>query len=135
MMGGQDIAQQRGENALKPRNTFLLLVLNNSVTLVMSHKFLQAQTSQKGTKMPSSKEQHVCVCVCGFVCVCAKSLQSCLSLCDPMNCSVPGSSVHGVHQARILHWVAIPSSRGSSQPTVPTCIPYISCIGMWVLYH
>ena len=41
---------------------------------------------------------------------------SCLTLCDPMNCSLPGSSVHGVLQARILEWVAIPFSRASSKP-------------------
>ena len=43
-----------------------------------------------------------------------KSLQSCLTLCDPMDCSSPGSSVHGILQTRILEWVPIPSSRGSS---------------------
>ena len=42
--------------------------------------------------------------------------QSCLSLCDPTDCSPPGSSVHGILQARILEWVAMPSSRGSSPP-------------------
>ena len=42
--------------------------------------------------------------------------QSCLTLCDPMACSLPGPSVHGILQARILEWVAMPSSRGSSQP-------------------
>ena len=40
----------------------------------------------------------------------------CLTLCDPMDCILPGSSVHGIPQARILEWVAIPFSRGSSQP-------------------
>ena len=40
-----------------------------------------------------------------------KSLQSCLTLCDPTNCSLPGSFVHGILQARILGWVAVPSSR------------------------
>ena len=49
-----------------------------------------------------------------FMCVCAQSLQSCLTLCDPMDCSPPGSSVDGILQARILEWVAMPSSRGSS---------------------
>ena len=39
--------------------------------------------------------------------------QFCLTLCDPMDCSLPGSSVHGILQARILEWVAISSSRGS----------------------
>ena len=42
--------------------------------------------------------------------------QSCLTLCDAMDCRSPGSSVHGILQARILEWVAIPFSRGSSQP-------------------
>ena len=45
--------------------------------------------------------------------VCA---QSCPALCGPMDCSPPGSSVHGILQARILEWVALPSCRGSSQP-------------------
>ena len=42
--------------------------------------------------------------------------QSCPTLCDPMDCSLPGSSVHGILQARILKWVAMPSSRASSRP-------------------
>ena len=46
--------------------------------------------------------------------MCAKSLQSCLTLCDTMDCSPPGFSVHGILQARILEWVAIPFSRGWS---------------------
>ena len=41
-------------------------------------------------------------------------VQSCLVLCDPMDCSPPGSSVYGILQARVLEWVAISSSRGSS---------------------
>ena len=52
-------------------------------------------------------------------------LQSCPTLCDPMDCSPPGSSVQGILQARILEWVALPSSRGSSSPRDRTCI---SCI-------
>ena len=43
--------------------------------------------------------------------------QSCPTLCDPMDSNPPGSSVHGILQARILEWVAIPFSRGSSQAT------------------
>ena len=46
----------------------------------------------------------------------AKSFQSCLSLCDPMDYSPSGSSVHGILQAKILERIAMPSSRGSSQP-------------------
>ena len=48
--------------------------------------------------------------------------QSYLTLCDPMDCSLSGSSVHGIFQARILEWVAIPFSRGSSQPRDPTSL-------------
>ena len=47
---------------------------------------------------------------------CVLVTQSCLTLCIPMDCSPPGSSVCGILQARILEWVAIPFSRGSSQP-------------------
>ena len=46
--------------------------------------------------------------------MCVLVAQSCLTLCDPMDCSPPGSSVHGILQARILEWVAIPFSRGPS---------------------
>ena len=68
-------------------------------------------------------------------CMPAKSLQSCLTLGNPMDCSPPGSSVHGILQARILEWVAMPSSRGSSQPRDRIPVSYISYIGRQVLYH
>ena len=89
--------------------------------------------------------------------------QSCPTLCDPMDCSLPGSSIHGILQARVQEWVAISFSRGSSQPrdrTRVSCIPGrrfnrwatkgspygfpnpgikpecpVSCIGRWILYH
>ena len=50
--------------------------------------------------------------------------QSCLTLCNPMDCSPPGSSHHGILQARILEWVVMPFSRGSSQPRDQT---WLSC--------
>ena len=59
----------------------------------------------------------------------AKSLQLYPTLCDPLGCSPPGSSIHGFLQARVLEWVAMPSSRGTSQPRDQTHISYISCIG------
>ena len=52
-----------------------------------------------------------------------------------MDCSLPGSSVYGVFQARILEWVAMPSSRGSSWPRNWTHVSYVSCIGRWALSH
>ena len=65
----------------------------------------------------------------------AKSLQSCPTLCDPVESSPPGSAIPGILQARILEWVAMPSSRGSSWPRDQTCISCGSCIGRRILYH
>ena len=69
--------------------------------------------------------------------MCAQSLQSGLPLCDPVDCSPPGSSVHGILQARILEWVATNSSRGSSRPKNRTWVSCISCItgGFLTLSH
>ena len=64
-----------------------------------------------------------------------KRLQSCPTLCDPVDCSPPGSSVHGILQARILEWVAMPFSRGSSRLRDGTRVSYVSCEGRRVLYH
>ena len=60
--------------------------------------------------------------------MCMLSLQSCLTLCDPMDCSPPGCSVRGILQARILEWVAMPSSRESSPPRDSTRVSFSSCI-------
>ena len=62
-------------------------------------------------------------------CVHAQPLQSCPTLCDPMNCSPPGSSLHGISQTRILEQVAISSSKRSSR------VSCISFLGRQVLYH
>ena len=61
---------------------------------------------------------HVCVCVCVCVGMHVLVSQSCLTLCYSMDCSQPGSSVHGIFQARILEWVAVPFFRGSSDPGI-----------------
>ena len=57
--------------------------------------------------------------------MCGLVAQSCPTLCSPMNCSLSGSSIHGILQARILEWIAIPFSRGSSCPKDRT---QVSCI-------
>ena len=89
---------------------------------------------------------HVCMCVCVYIyyiysyvlhihthththiyiCV-AQLLQLCPTLCDPMDYSLPGFSVHGILQARILEWVAIPISRRSFRPRDWTHVSYVSC--------
>ena len=63
------------------------------------------------------------------------SAQSWPTLFNPMDCSLPGSSVHGIFQARILEWVANSFSRGFSQPRDQTFISCVSCIGRQILYH
>ena len=61
--------------------------------------------------------------------------QSCLTLCNSIDCRPPGSSVGGILQARILQWVAISSPMGSSAPRDRACVSCVSCIGRWILYH
>ena len=55
--------------------------------------------------------------------MCAKSLQSCLTLCHPMDCNLPGSSVHGILQARILEWVAYPPPTDLPDPGIEPLSP------------
>ena len=92
-------------------------------------------TEPPGKPPPTIKQPQTLECPPDFTRVCAKSLQLYLTLCNLMDCSPPGSSVHGILQARILEWVAMPSSRGSAQTRDRTCLSYVSCIDRWVLYH
>ena len=78
---------------------------------------------------------HACVCVCVCVCVCALCAQSCPTICDQLGCSPLGSSLSGIFQARILQWVSISFSRGSSQPRDQTHVSCVSCIGRQILYQ
>ena len=81
------------------------------------HQSLSLESSYTGNKIIIRDHFHV---------YCAKSLQSCPTLCDPMDCSPPGSSVHGIFQARILKWVSIPFTKGSSQPRDQTDVSSIA---------
>ena len=60
-----------------------------------------------------------------MVCMHAKSLRLCLTLCEPMDHSLPGSSIHGILQPKMLEWVTLPSSRESSQPRDRTHVSYV----------
>ena len=64
-------------------------------------------------------------------CVHARLIKLCSTLCDPVDYSLPGSSVHGILQTRILQWISVSFSRG---PRDQACVS-ISCIGSWVFYH
>ena len=70
-----------------------------------------------------------------YACVHVKLLQSCLTVRNPMDCNLPGSSVHRILQARIQEWVAASFSSRSSQAKDWTCVSHVSCIGRPVLYH
>ena len=61
--------------------------------------------------------------------------QSCPTLCNHMGCRPRGSSVHEIFQVRILEWVAISFSKGSSQSRDETCVSCVFCIGRQILYH
>ena len=63
-----------------------------------------------------------------------KVTQSCLALCDPMDCSPPGSSIHGILQARILELLCPPPGKLPNPGTEPTSLN-VSYVGQWVLYH
>ena len=106
-------------------------VLNSvsEVLLVKLVKFLKLSSVKKCGYIVV-----LCVCVCVCVCVCLV-LQSYLTLCDLVGYSPLGCSVHGILQARILEWVAISSSRGSSQPRDHTHVSCIPCIGRQTFYH
>ena len=71
---------------------------------------------------------YFCLYLSTWACMFSKSLQSCLTLCDPVDCRPPGSCVHESLHARILERVSMPSSRGSSQPRAWTCVSF----GSWI---
>ena len=140
--------------------------LNNKNKIILL--YFGKKTKKNSLKSPKYNEQlrihyksfsklylcYMCVCVC--VCVVA---QSCPTLCDPVDCSSPGSSVHGVLQARILQWVAVPSPgdlpnprgiepmslcllywQASSLPLAPPGKPYIHvymcmCVCIYIYTH
>ena len=74
---------------------------------------------------------HPCPYLLSQDCCCLVA-KSCTTLWAPMDCNRPGSSVHGISQARIMEYIAISFSRESSQPRDGTCV---SCICRWILYH
>ena len=71
--------------------------------------------------------------VLSLCCIESEVAQLCPTLCDPVDCSLPGSSIHGILQARILEWVTISFSRGSSQPRDQTWVSRIGgrCFNLW----
>ena len=85
------------------------------------------------THMNNTKKLSLLVHITCKLCVHARLPQSCLTLCNPMDWSLPGSCVHRILQARILEWVVISSTRGSSAPRDQTQVSSNSCLGRRVL--
>ena len=96
------------------------------------HGVLQAQKRNEGLRsVRTRREGRFSVPIPSV----HSAAQSHPALCDPVDCSLLGSSVREILQARRLECVAISSSRGSSRSRDRTCISCISCTGRWVLYH
>ena len=89
------------------------------------HDLVTEQQQQKSILRQTFNFMQICLFV-------VRLLSRVQLFCDPMDCSLSGSSVHGISQTRILEWVAISFTRGSSQLRDWTCV---SCIGRWILYH
>ena len=100
---------------LVSRGIYMLICDDDKIITV--HTYIQSTYSKSG------------IIPCAFMLVLT---QSCPTLCGPMDCRSPGASIHGLLQAGILEWVAIPFSSGYSWPSDQTPI---SCLGRWVLYH
>ena len=91
------------------------------LSMMLTQKHLQGPDILNNRKLNCCHNVQIkCVSLCVHA-------QLCLTLCDPMDYRLPGFSVHWISQARILEWVAISSSMGSSQPRDWTCISCVSC--------
>ena len=86
----------------------------------------QGRTPAGCQTYPGGSKEPLCMCMLS---------QSCPTLCNPMDYSPPGSFVHGIFQAILLTWVAMPSSRGSSRPRDQTCCLLCPLHGRQVPYH
>ena len=116
--------KQRCSTSLSFRRMQIRTMMRYHLTLVRT-AIIKKNTSNKCWLGCGGKGTllHCCMCTCA---------QSCPNLCDPVYCSPPGPSVHGIFQVRVAEWVSISFSRGSSQPRDRT---QVSCIGMWILNH
>ena len=102
-----------------PSSESLVPKSNSLVTLTLTHVLL----CQASRDMPLPPPRSFCKL---FFLILSSRAQLHSTLCDPMDCSQPGSSVHGIFQIRILEWVAFPFSRGFSQPRDQTQVSHIA---------
>ena len=120
---------------MTPTSAMMKSCLGFGEELIFNQETLLLASDRKLNSKPGWGSQMSFIAGSNRDILCAKSLQPCLTLCHPRDRSPPGSSVCGIVQARIVEWVAIPFSRGSSRPRDWTHISYVSCVGRRVLYH
>ena len=84
---------------------------------------------------PFSGPCHPYILKTFYINMCSAELLQSWTPCDSMDCNLPGSSVHGILQTKILELIAMPSSTGSFQQRDWTCVSWSSCIYRWVLYY
>ena len=119
------IASEYSEKSPGTSALFLFLFMSLYQTYIT---ILERTWQMRGSYMIPQPYHTYCLYFCMISLLESESdiAQSCLTLCDPMDCSLPGFSVHGIFQARVLEWAAISFSRGSSWPRDGT---WVSCIG------
>ena len=105
-----------------PKLATFHMLFQNLATSPQPCKLIRSQEPPNVTSLEMKDKYLLLFLVCIYAY--AKSLQLCLTLCDSTDYSSPGSSVRGIFQSRILEWVVMPSSRGSSQPRDQTHISY-----------
>ena len=135
--------------SFQPRTQFILqrqLGMNETFSQESGSGFLKLGELRQATSPRTALRFYIQTWVCQcfltlaahqthtYLCVSAKLLQSCLTLCDYMDHSPSGSSIPGILQARILEWVAMPTSRGSFWARDWT-MSLMSCSGRQILYH
>ena len=114
---------------LKQQESILSVVLETRSLKFTELRLLQSSFCFLSHIVSFSSIHQISLCLTLLeTCMCAKSFQACLILCNLVDCGPPVSSVHGILQARILEWGAVPSSRGSLQPRDQTYLSYVSFI-------
>ena len=121
LIGSGQVCPMGGGGFLTPTIRMVKSVVQGNGLVVKSNGFVVYWFESFNVIMLITIRKHTCMHTCEMKVLVA---QLCPTLCNPMDCSPPGSSVHGISQARTLEWVATPFSRGSSQPRDQTPVSY-----------
>ena len=135
LVNGDSAVQRFHHDSVISHPSYLTYVLARIKIHTHTHAHTQTHTHMDSQYLSSPWEclslNVFSKSICSVHCVCAQSRPM---LCNPIDCSLPGSSVHRISQKRILEWVVISSSRRSFQPRGWTCTSWVSCVGRRVVY-